>query len=127
MVSVRGPARTCQALAGHWARITCNYSNNAGQPLFCLCPGCLKLSRKGGLAEPCSKWWRASVVVFAPHRPFQVLVGGRGGRFRDLERKEMSTWCCLDSQKTPVSCGGKKEEVCFRVYYDGLRGKREIP
>lgn len=66
-------------------------------------------------------------MVFAPHRPFQVLVGGRGGRFRDLERKEMSTWCCLDSQKTPVSCGGKKEEVCFRVYYDGLRGKREIP
>ena len=105
--------------AGCWARIARNYSSKTGQALFYLHPGCPKLSRKGGLAEPCSKWRRASVVVSVPPCPFQVLVGGRGGRFRGLEGKEMWTPCCLDSQKTPVSCGGKKEGVCSRVYLMG--------
>jgi len=75
--------------AGRWVRILSSYSNQTKQPLFYLHPGCLKLSGKGGLAEPCSKWWRASVVVSVPHHPFQVLAGGRSRRFWGLEGKEM--------------------------------------
>lgn len=38
------------------------------------------------------------------------------------EEKEMEMCCCL-SQKPLVSCGGKKEGVCSRVYLLCTRGK----
>lgn len=38
-----------------------------------------------------------------------------GGRFRGLEGKVVRIQCCVDSQTTPVSCGGKMEGICSGV------------
>lgn len=120
VVSMQGPGGKCQALQGAgWASPTVTagrQDRQTGQPLFYLGPGRPKLSRKGDLAEPCGKWGGTSVVVSVPYSPLQVLVGGRGGRLRGLQGKEMWTPCCPDRQKTIVSCGGLWEKGDFLAF-----------
>lgn len=53
--------------------------------------------------------------LFVVAMPIVLSSACWGGRFRGLEGKVMRIQCCVDSQTTPVSCGGKMGGVCSRV------------